>query len=169
MNLRYKIYLIGALLAGVFLWGRCSRTKYPSVPVPATVLPKDDKERITIDPIKRIVTRTTEKGTETFTLPDRTVTFDLKKTGEITVTAPQFGFERLPFAGASYSDKMRAGVGVDLVYWKKLDLNVGLSSSLNIHDFRVFVGVSYNVYHNIHLGLTFDNQKFVGGILYARI
>ena len=167
MRLRYKIGLVVAVLAGMFLWGRCNRPG-PSVPKAAAVLPVEDKEQIKVDPVKHTITIQTPTGTKTVTLPDKVSTIDIRKDGTVKVTSPQFGFQLRPFAGAYYSDALRFGAGADLGYWKRLDLGLGIAGGSSAHTV-VFAQLSYNVWDNLGASLTYDHLGHIGGGITIRI
>lgn len=169
MTLKHKLISVGAILAGVFLWGRCSRTAHLGVPVPANVLPKDDNEQILIDPVHKSLIVVNSNGTRTLTLPDRPTTIDIRKNGTINVTSPQYGMERRIFGGVYASDKFRIAAGADLWYFKKLDLGVGLAGEVGPHLPIVFGQVSYNIYSNCRVGLAYGSDRYIGGTLTVRI
>jgi hypothetical protein len=77
------------------------------------------------------------------------------------VAALQFGTENRPFlVGAFALDGTKLGLGVDLLYYKRVDLGAGLLvNPVHVQDARVFIGVSYFVYSNTSLMLGIDNQK----------
>lgn len=169
IKLRYKLVSVGAVLAGVFLWGRCSRPNSHTAPNPTTVLPKDDKEQIIIDPIHKSLIVVNSGSTRTMTLPDRRSVIDIRKDGTINVTSPQFGLERRLFGGIYASNKFRIAAGVDLWYFKKLDLGVGLAGEIGPHLPIVFGQVSYNVWSNCRVGLAYGSDRFIGATLTVRI
>jgi hypothetical protein len=167
--LRYKIYLAVTILAGVFVWGRCSRAKIPpTTPKPAVVLPKEDKEQIIVNPIKHTITVVTAQGATTQTLPERNSTIDVRKDGMVKVTAPQYGRELRPFAGVFFSDHVRLGAGLDCFYLKKLDLGFGLANMAKVNPV-VFAKLSLIVYSNTSIGITYDNLGHIGGCITLKI
>lgn len=160
MKLRYKIGLVVFVLGSVFVWGRCGRrTTVPKTMLP-TVLPVKDKEQIIVDPFHHVIQIVTATGVKHTTLPDRPSTIDILKDGSVKVTSPQFGTELRPFVGVGFN--LRSGVilgGVDLLYWKKLDLGIGLSMNpSHIQDTAALIGVSYNLYSNTSISLGIDNR-----------
>lgn len=170
MKLRYKIGLVIAVLGITFSLGRCNRIKTSdSKLLVPTVLPKDDIERIIVNPETHKLTIVTEKGIRSLTLPDRDSVIDLKKDGSLVVTAKQFGFEHHVFVGAFQSNDFRLGSGVDLGYWKRLDLGFGLAATPGLTTPIVFGQISYNVWHSIRLGLTYDNRQHIGVGLSIRL
>src|SRR5229473_686209 len=126
MNLRYKIGLIVFVLGSVFLLGRCGRRTTDTKNMLPAVLPSNEVERIQVNPDNHTLTIVTKTGTKTVTLPDRTSTIDVLKTGGVKVTSPQFGLEHHLFIGIAVSDDARLGIGADMFYWKRLDLGVGV-------------------------------------------
>jgi len=132
-----------------------------SAKVSATVLPKLDKEQIIVDPFHHTIQVVTSSGVKQTTLPDRPTKIDILKDGTVKITASQFGTELRPFLGVGFT--LRSGVvlyGVDLLYWKKLDLGLGFSTSpTRIQDTSIFLGVSYNVWSNTSISLGVDNRQ----------
>lgn len=175
MKLRYKIGFVLTTLAGVFLWGRCSRPVPHTVPKPAAVLPKNDKEQILFNPLKHTITVVTTTGVKTETLPDKTSTVDIENNGQIKVTAPQFGFETRPFVGIGFGSGARLYAGADFGYIKKFDIGLGLASprlfhqSTNLADIRAGLFGSYNFWSNSRVTIGIDNQKTVHFLLSVRL
>lgn len=168
MKLRYKLIAIAAILGAVFMWGRHSKTSLQSPKTPA-VLPANDREQIIVNPDNHTLTIVKPTGNEVLHLPDRTSTIDIKKDGTVSVTSPQFGMEHKVFIGGVFSDYARVGVGLDGFYWKRLDLGLGIADRLGNYVPVVFAKVTYNVWSNTQIGLTFDNQQHLGAILSVRI
>jgi hypothetical protein len=169
MRLRYKIGLVLVVLGTTFGLGRCKRNAAngPKSSVP-TVLPSNDIEQIRVNPETHQLIITTAKGTQTVTLPDKTSTIDVLKNGTVKVTSPQFGFQVRPFAGVYYSDALRFGAGADLGYWKKLDIGVGIAGGASAHTVA-FAQLSYNIWDNVGVGLTYDHLGHIGGGITLRI
>lgn len=156
MKLRYKLSIGVVVIAGVFLLRNCGQR----IAKPGVLRP-DTKEQIIIDPRNRRIQIVTENGVKQTTLPDRPSTIDILKDGTVKVNAPQIGWETSPFIGVGYalSGGQLLG-GVDLAYWKKLDLGVGVAMNPTyVQDARLFVGVSYCFYSNTSLMLGIDNKQ----------
>lgn len=168
IRLRYKILGIVGILLSVFLWGRCGRNR-DTVHKTPVALPPNETERITVDPSGHRLTITTPVGTRTLALPDRASTIDVSKDGSARVTAQQLGFERRLFGGIHASDKFRVAAGVDMWYFKRLDLGVGLAGELGPHLPIAFAQVSYNVWSNCRIGLAYGSNRFIGGTLTVRL
>src|ERR1035438_10221296 len=156
IRLRYKIVSVLLILVGVFLYGRCSKQKSP------VVLPSSDVEQIRVDPITHKLIILTSKGTQTITLPDQVSTIDVRKDGTVKVTSPQFGLQFRPFVGMYYSDVLRFGAGADLVYWKRLDLGIGMAGGASLHTVA-FAQLTYCVWDNVGASLTYDHLGHIGG------
>ena len=171
LKLRYKIYLVLVVLGVTFGLGRCRRSVLngPGLAISPAVLPKDDAEQIVVDPRTHTIIIKRPTGTTVTHLPDVQSVIDIKKDGTVKVTAPQWGWERRAFVGAGYSDKLRLGLGVDGLYWKALDLGVGVQTDSGFKDARVFVGLSYTVKDNMRLTLTYDHKQTLGALVTLRI
>lgn len=169
MKLRYKLLLILIVLGTMFGLGRCQRLTIsgPKSSVPA-VLPANDREQILVDPVHHSLIIVKPEGNQTVTLPDRQSVIDIRKDGSVVVTSKQLGFEHLPFVALTISDTARLGLGVDLAYWKRLDLGLGIACSTNYRPV-LFAKVSYTVWDNVSAGLTYDSGRNVGGVLSLRI
>lgn len=169
MNFRYKVGLVVFVLGSVFALGRCGgRSTGPKATLPA-VLPSNDKEQIIVDPSRHRLTIVRPDKTQVLTLPDHPSVIDIHKDGSVYVTSPQFGFERRFFAGLQGSDAFRVAAGIDGVYWKRLDVGVGVAGQIGSYTPIVFAQVSYNVYGNIRAALTYDNRRHIGGSLTVRL
>jgi len=168
MRLRYKIGLVVAVLGAVFCLGRCQRSSAGRPSAPA-VLPPQDLEQIRVNPDTHQLIIQTAKGIQTVTLPDRTSTIDVLKNGMVKVTSPQMGLEHHMFAGAVLSDHARIGVGMDAFYWKKLDLGLGIADQIGSYTPVAFAKATYNIKGNLQVGLVYQSNKYVGGIVAVRI
>ena len=170
MKLRYKLLaalvaLLG-LLTFVFYKGFKRGVKHgsPAVlnPLSAAVLPKEDSEQLVIDPRRHIITinKPGQKST-TVDLPDKVTTVDIHKDGAVKVDAPQWGTEVSHFLGGAFGSdiRLRASVGLNLLYIRRWELGGGLLLDSNIHDTRVFAHVSYNVYSNYYVSGGVDNRQ----------
>lgn len=172
MKLRYKIGLVIAVLGGMFLWGRCNRPSTDSESdggVPLTVLPKQDREQIIVNPDKHQLIIVRPEGNETLTLPDRSSTIDIRKDGTVKVNAAQFGFEHHITLGVMFSNQFRVAIGPDLFFYKKLDLGLGVADKPGLYTPVVYAKVTYNIWSNTQVGLTIDNNKHVGALLSVRL
>lgn len=172
MKLRYKIGIVISVLAAVFLWGRCGRTPVRN-PQQPTVLPVNDRETITVDPIHHRIEVLTASGLKTETLPDRKSTVEVRKDGQIKIVAPQTGFETRPFVGLGFGNGFRGYIGADLWYFKKLDLGLGAVtpklSNPELTDTRLGMFASYAVYDNTRLSLGYDTSKTIHVLLSVRL
>ena len=140
-----------------------------SVKIPATVLPSNDVEQIRVNPdIHKLIIIST-KGTRTVTLPDRMSTIDVLKNGTVKVTSPQIGLEHHLFLGIVGADHARIGVGEDIFYFKKLDLGVGIADQVGMYTPVVFAKATYNIKGNLQLGVVYQSNQYIGGIVAVRI
>lgn len=175
MKLRYKLIGLGILLAlEALLLKGCPNgiVKRPSGPI---VLPPGTTEQVVIDPVKHQLIITTPKGTTTQTLPDRRSTFDVTTNGTVKVSAAQFGYEARPYLGIGAEGGLRAYLGCDLFYFKKLDIGLGIGlppfqrSNWQISDIRPLLNVGYNLWSNTSLNVGLDTSKNVHVFLTVRI
>lgn len=138
---------------------------------PGAVLPKDDNEQIIVDPHLHTLIITRPTGTTVTHLPDHATVIDVRKDGTVGVTSPQWGLERRLFAGAYMSDKFRLALGMDGLYFKRLDFGIGVAGQLGIsgHPPIGFAQVSYNVWSNCRIGIVYGTNRYVGGTLTVRL
>jgi hypothetical protein len=169
MRLRSKLLIVAIILAEVFLWGRCGKSRTGVSPTP-NVLPLNDAEQITVDPSTHQLVILRPNGERIVeTLPDRPSTIDILKNGTVNVTSKQFGFEHHMFIGLLGSDHLRVGAGADLWYFKKLDLGIGIADQMGAYTPIVFGKVTWNVKGNLQVGLIYGSNKYIGGVLAVRI
>lgn len=159
--MRNKI-IVGVLLTGaLFLYYRYGmrHARMEDAKTGATVLAPDDNEKIVVDPDKHTISITTQKGTTTEFLPSRPSSIELKKGGDVIVTARQYGIETVFFAGGGVSnDGLRVAIGTDLWYFKRLDIGTFVSDSTkDLTKLRIGVNLSYSVWHDTRLTLGLDN------------
>jgi hypothetical protein len=168
MKLRYKILGVAVLLSTVFLFGRCNRT--PAAVTRPTVLPNNDKEQIIVNPSNDTleILQSGQKP-QILTLPDTLTTVDIHKDGSVKVTSPQFGLEHHLFVAGLASNKLRLGVGVDGLYYKRLDLGIGIADQFGEHTPIVFAKLTYTVKGNIQAGLEYGTDRYIGGIVSVRL
>jgi hypothetical protein len=165
MKLRYKLLGGVALCAWLLL---AMKGCFDPKPTPGP-LPKNDNEQIIVDPNSHHLTIVTAAGPRVITLPDRPSTIDLLKNGDVKITSAQFGFEHHVFAGAVLSDSARLGIGMDGVYYKRLDLGMGIADGFQGSWPVVFAKLTYNVKGNIQAGIVYQSNSFVGGIVSVRL
>lgn len=166
MSLRYKIGSVLAVLFGVFLWGRCGHRRAPIIP---RMLPPNDLEQIIVDPNRHTLVIMRPTGTQTLTLPDRQSIIDLRKNGTIDVTSKQFGLEHHLFVGITGSDHARVAVGIDGFYWKRLDFGLGIAGQIGSYTPVVFAKATYNIRGSLQLGIVYQSNKYIGGLLAIRV
>jgi len=172
IRLRFKITLAVAMIVGVLVWisgYRHGASRPPSGPNPATVLPSNESERITVDPEKHTLIIQTPMKVKVVTLPYNKSTIDVFKNGEVKVTSSQFGLEHHVFMGYGLSDTGRFVIGLDGLYYKRLDLGLGFGSQFGNHSPIAFAKLSYTVYGNIQAGIIYGSNQSIGAIVSVRL
>lgn len=170
MKLRYKILFVLGVLCVTFGLGRCNRIDWydPKSHTPI-VLPTNDVEQIRVNPETHQLIITTSKGMQTVTLPDRASTIDIRKNGIVNVTSPQFGLDKHLFAGYTLSDARRFVIGGDFVYYKKLDIGIGIADQFGSHTPIGVAKLTYNIYGAMQVGIVYGTNKYFGGIVSVRL
>ncbi len=135
----------------------------------STVLAPGMVEKIIVNPDSHKLTVVTENHTQELFLPDRPSSIEISQKGIVTVTSRQFGTELKPFFGAAISNEFRLAAGIDGFYYKKLDIGLGVADKVGNYTPVVFIKVSYLVWSNAQMGLTFDNKQHIGVSLTVRI
>lgn len=125
-----------------------------------TVLAPEESAAVVVDPSQHRITLITKDYTKAFTLPARPSRVSLLTGDGIKITSPQYGTEFNPSLGVAYT--LQGGVilaGLDLFYWKRLDIGMGLAvNPVKVQDTGVYVGFSYLAYSNTSVGLGLDNH-----------
>lgn len=135
---------------------------YPKAKPVSKILPLNDVEQIIVDPVKHELIITTPKGQVTKTLPDRQSIIDVQKDGTVKISSAQFGFEEKPFLGLQASNHFRFMAGSDQFFYKKLDFGLAIGVQPNLASIVGIGQISYNVYNNTRIGVTFDTDRHVG-------
>lgn len=159
-----KIRLIGALSAFAVLLGALwfrqeKKQTVQDAVISSLTLPSQDNEKIVVDPNTHKIQITTSKGTTTEFLPDRPSEIEVRKDGNVVVTAKQLGVEHEPFAGVGFGNTdLRFFVGVDLLYYRRVDVGVFVSDRTNLlTSVRIGLDLSYMVWHDVRLSVGVDN------------
>jgi hypothetical protein len=174
-----KLYAILGLIIilGLFGFKACRKLqKKQDKDATSTVLTPDQKEKVTVDPIKHTITITKKNsdGSTTTTknyLPDRPSEIIEDKNGKITVVVHKFGTEMRPYlgVGGAFDGTPRVHTGVDFFYYHRMDAGVGLDTNpSNLKDIRGNLNLSYNFYSNTSIACSYDNHKQVGLFLKVR-
>ena len=166
-NIKYLFAVLFASIAGFFYLRGCDQAVDNAVDSP--VLRPGIIEKLIINPYTRKLTIITPEKEETLFLPDRPSSIEIDEEGNTEVTSKQFGTELRPYIGVTMSDKFRLTAGLDLLYWKRWDLGLGVAGQVGNHAPVVFLNPSYNVWGNVQLGLVFDNKQNVGLSLTVRL
>jgi hypothetical protein len=153
------ICLSGLFAIGAFLFGRgCDKKKDAIISV--TTLRPEEEEAVIVNPSHHSIILITPTRSKKLTLPDRPSRISLLKGDGLKIDSPQFGTEIRPFVGVGYT--LNGGVvnlGLDLVYWKRVDLGMGLIvNPVDVRDTQIFLGVSTYIYSNTSLGLGLGNR-----------
>ncbi len=89
---------------------------------------------------------------------------EIDKAGNVTVVARAYGTEHWPFVGFVFDTEGsgRANVGLNLFYWRRIDIGAGLSFGMvGARDARAFLSCGYNIYSNTSFYVGVDNHKAV--------
>lgn len=168
IKLHWKGFSIGAAIVAFGLYVRgCTKAQ---MEIKNSPLPVDIVARISADPGNHHlhIQPRVGKAIDTY-LPDRPSTFDVHSDGKVTVSSAQWGFEHRFFFGVGMSDHFRLAAGMDGLYLKRFDLGLGLADRIGNYTPVVFAKASYCVYHDIQLGMTYDNLQHIGLNLTLRI
>jgi len=161
----YLLMGVFVALAAFFFFRGCD--KHIDSRVLNTSLPEEDSAKFIVNGDK--LTVLTPGKEETIFLPDRPSSIEINKSGEINITAKQFGTELKPFLGLQMSNVFRLGAGIDAVYYKKWDLGVGVADRVGNYTPVVFTKISYLIWSNTQLGITYDSSTHVGLSLTVRL
>lgn len=159
MKLRYKIGLSLGLLLSVFLLGRC-RNKKATI---SQILPAKDKEVVSYNENRHIVTVTTPASTTT--TYSRNPTVEIRKDGTVKVNANAWGLEFNPILGVGYQDTRRFYLGVNHFYFHQFDVftAVGLPMDNGHILIEPMTGVSWNFWHNCSLNAGVNPANIILG------
>lgn len=159
------LIMIGLL---VFLFFRsCDRHK--DKVNSSSVLSPDTAQKIVVNPAKHSLEVITPDKDTTLFLPDRPSSIEVNKTGEVKLSSPQFGTEFKFFFGIQASNAFRFGAGIDSLYYKRMDFGLGIANQVGMHTPVVFGKISYLIYDNLQVGVTYDSLSHGGLSLTVRI
>lgn len=162
------ILLIIALLVGLWF-----KQKKRDTEIANPNLQPGVKEKIIVNPVKRTLIIATKTSTTVTTLPDRPSSIEFLDNGKVVVRAPQWGFQAMPYIGIGYSRQVNDYIGLDFLYWKRLDLGFAFGfDRLKVDSLSLPLTVSYTVWHNLRVtvGYNFVGQsKDVHGLVSVRI
>lgn len=171
-----KTYLIRGgivLLIIAVLLGLWFKQKKRDTEIANPNLPADVKQKIIINPVKRTLIISTASGTTVTTLPDRPSSIELLNNGKVRIRVPQWGFQAMPYIGIGYSRQVNDYIGLDFLYWKRLDLGLAFGfDRLKVESLSLPLTVSYTIWHNLRVtvGYSFVGQnKDVHGLVSVRI
>ncbi len=171
MNRLYLLGGAGVVILVIFLtvWHqRKTETKIVS-----RILPADVQEKLIIDPTHHSLIILSDKGTKAITLPNRPSSIEVLKNGKLRLNVPQYGWEHSPFIGIGYSTQLNDYIGLDLWYWKQIDLGTsfGFDRNLKIRTLGFPIVISYTVYHNMRLSIGVEpfGEHNIHGLISVRI
>lgn len=183
-NFRYYAIIALILVMALFGYKSCVKIqKKQDSDAKNTVLTPDQKEKVVVDPGNHTIDiiKKNPDGTTTTThtyLPDRPTDIVEDNNGKINVVSHKFGVEHRPYVGVggSLDATGRVHAGMDLWYYKKLDLGTGVSFNTNVfrelsafNDTRLDINASYNFYSNTSIAVSVDNHRTVGVFLKVRL
>jgi hypothetical protein len=167
INLRYKLLAGLLVLVGVFMYGRCGR----SGPKPVPVLPSNDAAQIVVNPGNHTVTIVTPSEHHTSFLPDSPTVIDIGHNGSVNLRVKTFGLESEAFGGIGYVEHARIMGGLDLLYFRRFDVGVGVTldlSPVSLVNARAAVTLSYTIASNTRVTFAYDNHQQIGGFVTLR-
>ena len=153
------ISTVSVLLIGAYFW--LKHRIHDIIVPPQMNLPRNDKELISFDENKHIITVTTPKGT--VQKYSRNPDVEIHKDGSIKVDSNAYGFEVRPFLGFGYSQTGRLYTGVDLLYIHQFDFGAsfGWTADNRYNIFQPMLSVGYNFWSNTSLNLGVNPVPFL--------
>lgn len=168
MDYRKPLIAVAAGLAALGLWFHLHKR---DVKIESTTLSPNVAEKLIINPGNHSLIVINDKGTNVTRLPDRPSSIEFMKDGAVKITAPQSGFEAVPFIGIGYSQSLNDYIGLDYFYWKRLDFGVAFSfdRDVSFKHTALIALVSYNVWRNSQLSVGVDTAGHVHGLVSVRL
>jgi len=151
--------VLAALLVGDYLWFRHSI--HDIIVPPQITLPRNDKELISYNENRHIITVTTTKGITRQYSRDPSV--EVRSDGTIKVNDHAWGTEFRPFLGVGYSDTGRAYIGTNLLYFRQFDFGASFGwTADNRHSaFQPMLSLGWNFWSNTSLDVGVNPAAFV--------
>lgn len=165
-KIKYYVAVFVVLLLG-FFWLR-HRDRKIDRSTSSTVLAPGIQEKLIVNPDTHKLTIVLPSGSQELFLPDRPSSIEIDKNGRVIVTAKKWGSELKMFGGIQASDAFRLAVGIDGLYYKRLDLGLGIADKIGNYVPVGFGKVSYNFWSHLQAGLTYDTEKKAGLALTVR-
>lgn len=163
IRFRFKLGLLLALMAISYSKG-CSKGQEQAElknPLPVGLGP-DDAGIALINPLRHEITFVTPKGVTKRFLPDTPSKLTLKKDGTVTITISEYGFQMRPFVGGAILEKPLITAGLDLFYYKRINLGVGAATDGVAKNTVAIMHVNYNIWRSISPGIVIDSRKNIG-------
>ena len=146
-----KQYLILGVIIVLGLFGfSCARKhakKVDSV-ISNPILAANQKEKIILNPQNHTITVVTKNGTKVSNLPTHTVSVVENNNGTLSIQDRVWGYEFSPWLGFALADKPRYVLGLDLLYFHKLDLGFGIAPDFKSTSVVGVASLGYNIYSN---------------------
>src|SRR5581483_7505304 len=114
--------ILGVLAVSYYMLHK--QNKKTDAGIVSRVLPPNDTEKLILNPVSHSLITITKKGTKVTYLPNRPVSVEVTKQGEVKFTSRPWGTELSPFAGFGYSGEAKMVLGAGVFYYHRLDLNV---------------------------------------------
>lgn len=161
-HFKHSLAVLGVsigLLLGAYFWFK-SRIHDVLVP-PHITLPTNDKEVVSYNENRHIITVTTAKGTTQ--QYSRNPKVEIRKDGTVKIDADAWGFEARPFLGVGYSDTGRAYLGCQLFYFHQFDAGAsfGLTANGDKATFQPMLALSWNFWSNTSINVGANPVPFV--------
>jgi hypothetical protein len=154
------IAIVAVLVLSTFLY---LRHKIHDVIMPPHItLPGNDKEVVTYNENRHIITVTTPAGTTT--AYSRNPTVEIRKDGTVKTDANKWGPEVRPFLGVGYSDTGRAYAGCQFLYFYQLDAaaSFGWTADANKSAFQPMLSVAWNFWSNTSINVGANPLSLAG-------
>jgi hypothetical protein len=157
MTKHFKLSLAFLLAAALAVFGGFEWVKHrlmgdlPGIHSrPPVVLPKNDKEVISFNERRHIVSVTTAKGTIREYAKNPTI--EIRKDGTVKIDRHLVGFEIEPFMGFGYASRPVVFLGADVFHFSHLELNGSIGFTSN--SLAIYTGVGYNFWGNTSLNVS---------------
>jgi hypothetical protein len=150
---------IVVLLVASYLW--LKHRIHDIITPPQVTLPKNDKEIVTYDENRHIISVTTSKGT--VRKYSRNPEVEIRKDGTVKVDTHLWGTELRPFLGLGYSDTGRAYVGCNILYIRQFDFGAsfGWTSDANKAAFQPMLSIGWNFWSNTSLNAGMNPVPYI--------
>jgi hypothetical protein len=133
------------------------------------ILQPDQKVKVIVDSHNHTIEVITPTSDKKGFLPEGPVDIIENKDNKIVFNRRVWGYEMYPFAAVGVDNKVRLHLGMDLFYVYRFDMGIGLGvNPSNYKDISPNLNISYNIWSNSSLGVSYNNHGAIGGILKLR-